>query len=216
MEQSETLNLKPQTKLPFMEKHKQIGEPLATADKVMLLVHGRGATAENILTLVPHLKTEKMAFIAPQATGGTWYPYSFLAPIEQNEPYLSAALEVLKNRVENLIQQGFQTKQIYLLGFSQGACLTLEFALRNPQEYGGIFGLSGGMIKTQTNYEGDFLQTPVFLGCSDTDFHIPKERVIETAEVFKQLNANVNLQLYPNAPHTVLEEEVAAIQTMMK
>jgi phospholipase/carboxylesterase len=199
-----------------MENYKQIGEPLATAERVMLMVHGRGATASSILELAPYLKAEKTAFIAPQARGNTWYPYSFLAPIEQNEPYLSASLAVLDSHVENLKIQGFQSKQLYFLGFSQGACLALEYTLRNPQEYGGIFGLSGGMIKTLQNYSGDFSRTPVFLGCSDTDFHIPKERVIETGKVFEQLNANLNLQLYPNAPHTILEEEIQTISDCLK
>jgi phospholipase/carboxylesterase len=184
----------------------------------MIMVHGRGADARSILQLAPHLQTEDMAFVAPEATGNTWYPYSFLAPMQNNEPGLSSGLRVLQELVDQQLAAGFAPGQIYLLGFSQGACLTLEFAARNPRRYGGVFGLSGGLIgppETPRNYTGNFTGAPVFLGCSDVDSHIPKERVLETASVLERMGAVVVTRLYPNAPHTILEDEIQTVQKML-
>ena len=195
------------------------GKPLAEAKRVLLMVHGRGATAQNILSLCEHFEADDFAFIAPQATQNSWYPHSFLMPTEMNEPKLSSALAILKHWVEAFQNQyGFASEQIYFLGFSQGACLALEFVAQNAAHYGGVFGLSGGLIgpeNTPRKYAGDFDQTPIFLGCSDVDSHIPKERVLESDQVFKRMNANVLVKLYPNLPHTINEDEIAVVNAIL-
>ena len=195
------------------------GTPLNEAKKVMIMIHGRGATAQSILSLSAHFNADKMAFIAPQATGNTWYPYSFMAPMENNQPGLSSALSVIGELVEKLkTVNGFDQKDIYFLGFSQGACLALEFAARNAGEYGGIFGLSGGLIGPQgtlRDYAGSMLETPVFLGCSDIDHHIPKDRVVESGEVFTRMGANTTVQLYKNFGHSVNNEEIAFVNKVL-
>jgi phospholipase/carboxylesterase len=189
------------------------------AEKVMVMVHGRGATAESILSLSEHLTPLNVAYVAPQATQNTWYPYSFMAPVSENEPGLSSALHVLGTIVDELHQQhGFAYEQIYLLGFSQGACLSLEYAARNPRRYGGVFGLSGGLIGPEGRlpaYKGDFNQTPIFLGCSDVDFHIPKERVFESEKIFNTLNASVLAKLYKNFSHSVNDDELNIVNKLM-
>jgi phospholipase/carboxylesterase len=195
------------------------GIPLEKANRVMVLVHGRGSSARDILSLVTHLNAPDMAFVAPQATDGTWYPYSFMQPIERNEPGLSSALMVL-TMLRARLQADFnlKTPQMYWLGFSQGACLTLEFAAQNPAAYGGIFGLSGGLIGpdgTPRTYEGMLASTPVVLGCSDVDSHIPKERVLETAAVYEQMGAVVQTKLYPNGGHTINEDELSLVNAVL-
>jgi phospholipase/carboxylesterase len=195
------------------------GVPLEEAKKVMILVHGRGGSAQDILSLRQHINGEGFAFVAPQATNNTWYPYSFMAPMIENEPYLSSALEVLGS-LHGRLQADYNIKstQIYWLGFSQGACLTLEFIARNATIYGGVFGLSGGLIgppETPRNYDGDLAQTPVFLGCSDRDSHIPKSRVEESADVFGRLGATVTMKLYPNFPHSINEDELSVVNSLL-
>ncbi|MCP1383563.1 alpha/beta hydrolase [Runella salmonicolor] len=194
------------------------GQPLAQAKRVLIMTHGRGASAQSILSLAAELNVENTALVAPQATGNTWYPYSFLAPENQNEPGLSAGLQVLSQLVEDIKRQGFDSRQIYLLGFSQGACLTAEFAARNAQPLGGVFILSGGVIgdsiKTE-RYSGDFEGTPIFLGCSDVDSHVPLHRVQDSTEVFKNLGANVTERIYPNAPHSVFQDEINHINQVL-
>lgn len=195
------------------------GKPLEEAQKVMILVHGRGSSATDILSLSNHIQDKDFAFIAPQAFGNTWYPYSFLRPIEENEPYLSSAqvvLESLRGRLQG--DYNFKLPQLYWLGFSQGACLMLEFVARNPSEYGGVFGLSGGLIgpaETRWEYEGSFGNTPVFLGCSDRDPHIPKERVLESEGVFRRMGASVTTKLYSNFPHSINEDEVNVVNLLI-
>jgi predicted esterase len=194
------------------------GESLAKARAAMILVHGRGATAADIMTVGAELMHPGFAYLAPQAEGNAWYPYPFTAPLEANEPYLSAALGVIENllaRVEGTIP----AQRVILLGFSQGACLTLEFAARHARRYGGVVGLSGGLIgptDTPRDYAGSFDGTPVFLGCSDIDPHIPKERVIETGEVFKRMGANVTVRLYPGMGHTVSQDEIDAVREIVE
>src|SRR5712691_7337862 len=169
------------------------GEPLESARAAMVMVHGRGATAQDILTLTADLHWPGFAFLAPQAAGNTWYPNSFLAPIASNEPGLSSGLAVIASLLEQLTQAGISSERTILLGFSQGACLSLEFVARNARRYGGVAGLSGGLIGpdgTSRDYPGDFQRTPVFLGCSDIDPHIPKEKVIEAGEVFERMVAD--------------------------
>lgn len=194
------------------------GLPLEHASKVMIMIHGRGATAESILTLGDHLAVEHFALLAPQATLNTWYPYSFMAPVTQNEPGLSTALEVLKETVAEVLKLGFETADIYLLGFSQGACLASEFVARNAQKYGGVFVLSGGVIgdKINTdNYNGNFNNTPIFLGCSDVDAHIPEQRVHDSSAIFEKMGAKVNKQIYPNMPHTIVQEELDIVNDIL-
>ena len=195
------------------------GKPLEEASKVMVMVHGRGGSARDILSLSNYIQDKDFAFIAPEAQNNTWYPYSFLRPTTENEPYLSSALEVMASLRARLQSDfNFKLPQIYWLGFSQGACLMLEFLARNAAEYGGVFGLSGGLIgppETPRNYEGSFANTPVFLGCSDQDSHIPKERVLESENVFQQMGANVTAKLYPNFPHSINEDELKIVNLLI-
>lgn len=195
------------------------GKPLEEATKVMIMVHGRGGSARDILALSEYIDDPDFAFIAPEANQNTWYPYSFLQPMERNEPYLSSALNVLA-MVRARLQSDFNFKplQIYWLGFSQGACLALEFVARNPMPYGGVFGLSGGLIgppDTPRDYAGSFEHTPIFLGCSDVDSHIPKERVLESEAVFRRMGAEVTTKLYPNFPHTINEDELKVVNSLI-
>lgn len=181
-------------------------------------MHGRGATAESILSLVTELDVPDLAYVAPQAPGNTWYPESFLAPMERNQPWLAHALEMLAAAVEGLQGKGIPKERIALLGFSQGACLMLEFAARNAARYGALVGWSGGLIgppATPRDYPGRFEGTPAFLGCSDRDPHVPAWRVEETAEVFRRMGAEVDLRLYPALPHTVNEDELAAARALL-
>jgi len=189
----------------------EAGEPLAAARAAMILVHGRGATARDIMTLVPELGADGLAFLAPQAPGNTWYPNRFSEPIETNEPHLGAALRMLSELVAR-VEAVMPAERIALLGFSQGACLTLEYAARHARRYGAVFGLSGGLIGpdgTPRDYEGDFDSTPVFLGCSDVDPHIPKERVVEAGRVLERMGAKVTLRLYPGMGHVISPDEIA-------
>lgn len=184
----------------------------------MILIHGRGASAADIMTIAAEVMFPCVAYLAPQAAGSAWYPYPFTAPLESNEPYLSSALEVLSSlvtKVETTVPAG----RLVLLGFSQGACLTLEFAARHARRYGGVVGLSGGLIGpegTPRDHPGGFEKTPVFLGCSDVDPHIPKERVIEAGQVFERMGADVNARLYPGMGHTVNADEIEAARAIVK
>src|SRR2546425_2507237 len=194
------------------------GESLERARAAMILVHGRGASAADIMTVAGEVMYPGVAYLAPQAAGSAWYPYPFTAPLDANEPYLSSALQVLSSlvsKVETTVPAG----RLVLLGFSQGACLTLEFAARNARRYGGVVGLGGGLIGpdgTPRDYPGSFDGTPAFLGCSDVDPHIRKDRVIEAAEVFERLGAQVTVRLYPNMAHTVNEDEIEEVRKIVK
>src|SRR5438270_5158647 len=195
------------------------GEPLDKAKAAMIMVHGRGASAEDILSLTPELNQPGFAYLAPQAAGYAWYPNSFLAPIASNEPGLSSGLAVIASLLEQLTAAGIPPERTILLGFSQGACLSLEFAARNARRYGGIAGLSGGLIgpdDTPRDYTGSLARTPVFLGCSDVDFHIPKERVLQSAEVLQRMGGDVTKRLYPRMGHTVNRDELRFVQDMMQ
>jgi phospholipase/carboxylesterase len=183
----------------------------------MILVHGRGASAEDIMTLGAELMHPSFAYLAPQAAGSAWYPHPFTAPLADNEPYLSSALEVLALLLAS-VEKTIAADRVILLGFSQGACLTLEFAARHARRYGGVAGLSGGLIGpdgTPRDYPGDFERTPVFLGCSDVDPHIRKERVLEAAEMFGRLGADVTIKLYPQMAHTVNPDEIEAVRRIV-
>jgi predicted esterase len=193
------------------------GEPLATARAAVILVHGRGASAADIMTLGAELMHPGVAYLAPQAAGNAWYPYPFTAPMESNEPYLSSALEVLASLLAT-VEESVAADRIILLGFSQGACLTLEFAARHARRYGGVVGLSGGLIGpdgTPRDYAGSFDGIPAFMGCSDVDPHIRKDRVLEAAEVYTRMGAKVTAKLYPGMGHTVNEDEIAAVREIV-
>jgi predicted esterase len=195
------------------------GEPLQRAKAAMLMVHGRGARAEDILSLSEQFTQTGFAYFAPQAAGDTWYPNRFLAPLSDNEPWLSSALQFLSGVLNKMVAGGIPPERIILLGFSQGACLTLEFAARNARRYGGVAGLSGALIgpdDAPRNYAGSLKGTPVFLGCSDVDFHVPKERVHQTAVVMRGLGSQLTERLYPNMDHTVNQDELDFVSGMMQ
>ena len=169
------------------------------------------------MTITPEVQQPGWAYLAPQAAGNAWYPNPFTAPIESNEPYLSAALDMLKRLLERVVAT-VPTERVVLLGFSQGACLTMEFAVRNARRYGGVVGLSGGLIGpdgTPRDYPGSFEGTPAFLGCSDVDPHIRKDRVEEAAEVLKRLGAEVTMRLYPGMGHTISEDEIEKVRELV-
>lgn len=194
------------------------GKRIENAKAAMVMIHGRGATAESILSLADELAHPDFAYLAPQAAGNTWYPQRFLAPIASNEPYLSSGLAVISDVLDRLSEAGIPPGRTILLGFSQGACLALEFAARHARRYGGVVGLSGGLIGpdgTPRDYPGSLAGTPVFLGCSDIDFHVPKERVIHTEEVLRGLGAEVTARLYPNMGHTINQDELDAVTDLM-
>jgi predicted esterase len=194
------------------------GEPLERAKAAMIMIHGRGASAEDILSLAGEVNQPGFAYLAPQAAGYTWYPNSFLAPIASNEPGISSGLAVIATLFEHLTAAGIGPERTILLGFSQGACLSLEFASRNARRYGGVAGLSGGLIGpdgTPRDYPGSLQGTPIFLGCSDRDMHIPKERVLFSAEFLERQGGTVTARLYPNMGHTVNDDELEAVRAMM-
>jgi len=184
----------------------------------MILVHGRGASAADIMTIATEVMFPGVAYLAPQAAGSAWYPNPFTAPLQANEPYLSSALQVLSSLMAR-VEAAVPADRLVLLGFSQGACLALEFAARNARRFGGVVGLSGGLIGpdgTPRDYPGDFQRTPVFLGCSDVDPHIPKERVIEAGHVFERMQADVTVRFYPGMAHTVSPDEIEAVRAIVK
>ncbi|MFW5940179.1 MAG: alpha/beta hydrolase [Chloroflexota bacterium] len=194
------------------------GAALDNARAAMILVHGRGATADSILTLTQELDRPHFAYLAPQAAYNTWYPQSFLAPLEQNEPHLSSALATLDNLVQHVVDGGIPRRRLILLGFSQGACLASEYVARNAGRYGGLAALSGGLIGapgTPRDYDGSLQGTPVFLGCSDVDPHIPKKRVDETEQVLSRLQGKVTKRIYRGMGHTVNHDEIEFVQSMM-
>jgi predicted esterase len=195
------------------------GAPLERARTALLALHGRGASARDILALTKLLELgDDVAVVAPQASGNTWYPYSFLAPLDQNEPYLASALNLLDTLVTYLADHDIPAERVLLLGFSQGACLASEYAARRARRWGGVAVLTGGLIGpdgTPRDYAGTLDGTPVFLGAGDPDAHVPWTRVEETAAVFARLGAAVTTRRYPGLPHTVNEDEIAAVQALV-
>lgn len=185
----------------------------------MIMIHGRGATASDILALATDLAQPGFVYLAPQAANNTWYPNRFLEPVAANEPWLSSALAVMEEALARVAQANIPPRRTMLPGFSQGACLALEFAARHAQRYGAVVGLSGGLIGpdgTPRDYAGSLAGTPVFLGCSDADFHIPKERVDHTAEVRRRLGGEVAVRPYPNMGHAVNEDEVSFVSGLRR
>lgn len=188
------------------------------ADLAMIMIHGRGASAESIITLSNEFDTGNIHYRAPQADQFTWYPYSFLQPTERNEPGLSSGLQLIFDIISDLESEGIPKSKIVLLGFSQGACLATEFVARHPAKYGGLIALSGGLIGEsikKENYDGNLEGTPYFVGCSDVDPHIPVERVDESVEVMKKLRAKVTKQIYPGMGHTVNQDEIDHIENII-
>jgi phospholipase/carboxylesterase len=194
------------------------GKKLTEAKKALIMIHGRGATAEDILGLAGELNAGDFALLAPQATNYTWYPYSFLVPVKQNEPWLSSAIALLDGLVADIKNAGIAEDHIYFAGFSQGACLTLEFVSRNARKWGGVAAFTGGLIGDKINkeiYRGDFAQTPVFIGSSDPDPHVPVERVQASTGILKAMNANVAEKMYPNMGHTISMDEISSANKLI-
>ena len=194
------------------------GAPLARAKGAVVMLHGRGASAQNMLSLADAFAQPDIAYLAPQAPDSTWYPYSFLAPFAQNEPALSRSLSTVGSSLGVLADQGFGPERVVLMGFSQGGCLALEYAARNARRYGGLAGLSAGLIGppgTPRNYPGSLSGTPVFIGCSDSDAHIPLARVHESTQVLRRLGGDVTERIYPGMGHTINDDEVKQIRRML-
>ena len=197
----------------YTHKHNVItgGKSSSEAGKALILVHGRGATAQSILDLAKYLPVQDFALYAPQATNNSWYPYSFMAPEEQNQPALDSALAVLDEVVSSILGEGIKSEDLYIGGFSQGACLTSEYATRNARKYGGLLLFTGGLIGQQLvteRYKGDFAGTPVLISTGDPDPHVPVSRVDETVKMMEKLGAIVTKKVYPGRPHTILQEEL--------
>lgn len=187
------------------------GKPLNEAKKALIMIHGRGAGSNDILSLARYLNVSDFALVAPQAQGNTWYPYSFLAPTSQNEPSLSKSLNLISEVVKTVEENGISKENIYFLGFSQGACLALEFTARNASKYGGVVAFTGGLIGetiSEETYSGNFENTPIFIGTSDPDFHVPVERVNETEMLLKKMGALVTKKIYENMGHTINQDEI--------
>lgn len=194
------------------------GKKLVDASNVLIMIHGRGGSAEDILSIAEHLEVKDFALMAPQATSHSWYPYSFLTLPSQNEPWLTSALDLLNDIVNDIVSKGVSKENIYFLGFSQGACLTLEFITRHASKYGGVAAFTGGLIgdKIYTeNYAGDFSGTPVFIGTSDPDPHVPVERVNESAAILEKMNALVTKKIYKSMGHTINKDEISIVNKII-
>jgi predicted esterase len=194
------------------------GPAVKDARLVAILLHGRGASAKDILGLANQFTATDIAYLAPQAAGSTWYPFSFLAPLQENEPWLGSALRVVADAVEELQRQGIPSERLVVMGFSQGACLTLEFAARHAQRYAAVVAFTGGLIGppgTPRNYAGDFESTPIFIGSSDTDPHVPLERVRESGLVLRRMGASVEERVYPGTAHTINTDEIQAADALL-
>jgi len=195
------------------------GPAIDEALAAIVFVHGRGASAEDMLDLYERLEVPWCAAIAPRAPGNTWYPHSFLAPLEANQPYLDLSLAHLDSVVKDLTSRGISMKRIAFLGFSQGACLSVEFAARFPRPYGAVIGLTGGLIGpagTPRDYPGTLHGTAVFLGAGDPDPHVPFTRVQETRHVLSAMGASVELRRYPGMGHTINEDELDACGQLLQ
>lgn len=195
------------------------GAPLTTAKAAVILLHGRGASPEDILYLGHEIALDEVAYLAPEAAGWAWYPQTFLSPVEVNQPYLDSALNRVSSLIDKVESEGFPFRRVALGGFSQGACLALEYIRRHPKRFGGVFGLSGGLIGStagEPNPELGLEGTPVFLGCSDIDPYIPAERVRESATVLESMDASVEMVLYPGMAHTIVDDEVDRVRGLLE
>lgn len=195
------------------------GAPIAEAKGALILIHGRGATADGMLDLATYAEADHLAWVAPQAVGNTWYPYPFMTPIADNQPWLDSALAVVGGVSAALVEEGIPVGRQFLCGFSQGACLSLEYAVRSDARWAGVIGLSGGLIGppgTPRDYPAGIAGTPVFLGCSDVDAHIPVTRVHETRDVYTRLGAVVDERIYPGMPHTVSDAELDVVRQLLR
>ncbi len=187
------------------------GVSLQEANKVLVMIHGRGGSAPDILSLARHLNVKDYCLLAPQATTNSWYPYSFMAPKHANEPWLSSALQLVDDVVKDALSAGIPSERIYILGFSQGACLTLEYATRQAHHWGGVVSFTGGLIGETLDrslYTGNLSGTKVFIGNSDNDPHVPQQRSEESKEIIEGLGAEVTLKIYPGMPHTISQDEL--------
>ena len=197
----------------------ETGAPIEKAKAAMIMIHGRGASAESIIGLANEIEQRNdITFLAPKAQSNTWYPYSFLAPTVQNQPHLNSGLQAVFDAMNYALGNGIPKDKIFFLGFSQGACLASEFVARHPARYAGVFALSGGVIGDEVKpelYTGDLKQTPYFIGCSDVDSHIPLERVNESAELYKKLNADVTKVIYPDMAHTINADEMKHVNNII-
>ena len=194
------------------------GSELSGSKYAMILLHGRGGNAESMLSLANEFDLEDTLVIAPQADNFTWYPYRFIEKREVNEPGISSGLVLINSIMNSLGQSRIKSENVFILGFSQGACLALDYTVRFPKKYAGVFVLSGGLIGDEivdNDYKGDLQDTPVFLGCSDVDFHIPEKRVYKSAEIAKLLNAEVKTKIYPNMEHTINHDEINMINQIL-
>jgi phospholipase/carboxylesterase len=194
------------------------GKKLSEAKKALIMMHGRGADANDILGLSQYLSVTDFALLAPEATNNTWYPQSFLAPKSLNEPWLSSAIDLIDEAVKDIVAGGIPKSSIYFLGFSQGACLTLEYVTRNATKYGGIIAFTGGLIgdKIDRNvYKGDFENTPVFIGTSNPDPHVPVERVYASANILSEMGASLTNKVYENMGHTINNDEILQANTLI-
>ncbi len=208
-----------------MSENPHASQPLLTAGLrpadarvTVILLHGRGGAAPDVIARSRDFRQADAAYLAPQAADRSWYPRSFLSPLAQNEPQLSSALAILARLVADLEAQGVPAHRLAFYGFSQGACLALEHAARHARRYAGVFGLSGGLIGppgTPRGYAGSFDGTPVFLGCSDVDVHIPVERVHESADVFRRMGATVDARIYPGMGHVIVDDELEAVRQVL-
>ncbi len=194
------------------------GRDIAEAQNALIMLHGRGATAADILSLKIELKTESTFIAAPQAADNSWYPHGFTDPRQFNEPHIQSGFSVIEELIKAINANGISSGKIILFGFSQGACLVLDYLARNPQRLGGVIALSGGLIGDKLNYmdyQGNLEGTPLFIGCGDNDPHISVSRMKETAKIFKLLNAQVFERIYENLGHTINSEEIERINKML-
>jgi phospholipase/carboxylesterase len=192
--------------------------PLGEGEKVIIALHGRGGNAADILQLAAAVGDDSCTLLAPQATGFSWYPYSFLAPPAQNEPSLSSALSIVKQTYDHVVANGISSEKVFLLGFSQGACLTLEFAARHARHYGGVIAFTGGLIGDRIypdNYKGDFQGTPIYIGSSDVDPHVPLPRIYASENILRDMGASIQTDIFPGMGHTINEQEMAAARKIL-
>ncbi len=194
------------------------GKDITEASAVMIMLHGRGASAESILTLASELNVDEFILAAPRANENTWYPNSFLSPVETNQPFLDDSLKKIAELEIYFTRKNFPPDKIYFLGFSQGACLALEYCARNAKKYSGVFALSGGLIGSQIEpetYLGNFQNTPILLACGDNDFHIPVKRVFETGKIISDLGGKVTTKIYPGFGHSINRDELDSINKIL-